>query len=77
MVRVSIYLTKIGKVILGLVFYHCFHLDLCDPLLIFLSMLFLKRMNIQKKSEKWPNANTHEQIDFECVEEELCLVVSQ
>ena len=32
-------------------------------------------MNVYKKSDKM--LNKHEQIDFEGVEEELCLIVSQ
>ena len=56
----------------------------CLPLLSFIimlppvhknwSILFLKRMNVHNTNYKW--TNKHEQIYFEGVDEELCLIVS-
>ena len=80
LVRVHIYLTKIGKVIISLIqFGKCFTLAFiyvyATPFTLFWSILFSKRMNVHYKSDKCPNK--HEQIDFEGVEEELCLIISQ
>ena len=45
------------------------------PYNLFWSILFLKRINVHKESDKWPNK--YEQIDFDGVEAELCLIISQ
>ena len=70
-----IYLTKIGKVIIRLTQFGSFLPLLSFIFMHFFGLYYFKRMNVYNKRDKWPNE--HEQIDFQGVDEELCLIKYQ